>query len=328
MKTIYKILLGLVGVIILAVLAFLIYFNTAFPKVGPAEDLSFEHTPMMVERGKYLANHVTVCIDCHSQRDWSLYSGPIKEGTFGMGGDVFDEKTAGVPGTLYAANITPSGVGDWTDGELYRLITCGVTKDDRAIFPIMPYPAYSKMDPNDVKAIIAYIRTLAPIENEVGESSLNFPLNLIVKTIPSEPNPTKLPDPENTLAYGKYLTNIAACGDCHTPAEKGTPLPGMDFAGGFEFKSEMMGTVRSANITPDPNTGIGNWTEDQFVTRFKSYLPDSNGYIPAQKGGKQTVMPWTMYAGMEEEDLRAIYQYLRTINPVKNRVNHFSPISN
>jgi len=324
MKTIYKILLGVVGVIILGIVTFLIYFNLAFPKVGDAENITINYTPKMIERGKYLANHVTVCIDCHSKRDWSYYSGPIKDGTFGMGGDVFDEKTAGVPGILYSANITPHGIGDWTDGELYRLITTGVTNDNRAIFPLMPYPAYSKMDPNDVKAIIAYLRTLDPIENEVGKSSLNFPLNLIVKTIPSEPKPSKLPDRSNTLAYGKYLTNIAACGDCHTPSEKGTPLPGMEFAGGFEFKSAELGTVRSANITPDKNTGIGNWTEDQFLARFKSYLPDSNGYIPVAKGDKQTVMPWTMYAGMEEQDLRAIYQYLRTLKAVKNRVTLFS----
>jgi len=325
MKKIYKILLVSLGVIILLIAGFLIFFNLSFPKVSPAPDITVEQTPELIERGRYLANHVAVCMDCHSSRDWKFFSGPPKESTLGMGGDVFDEETAGVPGSLVSANITPSGIGDWTDGEIYRLITTGVTKDNRAIFPIMPYPSYAKMDPEDVKSIIAYLRTLHPIKNEVPESSLNFPLNLIVKTIPQDAQAGKRPSMSDTLKYGKYMTTIAACGDCHTPAEKGKPLPGMEFAGGFEFKSKELGIARSANITPDKETGIGLWSAEDFVNKFKSHDPSISGFVPVNKGEFQSVMPWTMYAGMTEYDLTAIYKYIMTLKPVNNKVVRYEP---
>ena len=171
----------------------------------------------------------------------------------------------GVPGTLYAKNITPAGIGEWTDGELMRLITNGVTKDNKAIFPLMPYLSYNKLSEEDLYSIVAYIRSLKPIENKVEESSLNFPLNLIVKTIPPENYiPTKEIDKTDKLKYGEYLVNIAGCADCHTPQEKGEKLPGMYLAGGFEFKMPG-GVVRSMNITPDEDTGIGVWDVDDFV---------------------------------------------------------------
>src|SRR5690606_41947964 len=87
-------------------------------------------------------------IYCHSPRDWSRFSGPITPGTLGMGGDRFDQ-TVGMPGVFYARNITPAGIGRYTDGELFRVITSGVTKEGHAIFPLMPYPYYGKMDPED-----------------------------------------------------------------------------------------------------------------------------------------------------------------------------------
>lgn len=319
-----KITLIIVGVIVLLAGSGLAYLFIAYPKVGDAPDIKITATPEMIERGKYLANHVTVCIDCHSSRDWSLYSGPIKPGTEGHGGDKFDKETAGIPGTIFAPNISPARLSSWTDGEIYRTITTGVNKNGKALFPIMPYPAYSKLDPEDVKAIIAYIRTLQPKEGEVPERELNFPLNLIVRTIPQEAQPMKRPLPSDTLNYGKYMTTIAACGDCHTPAEKGTPIEGMEFAGGFEFKAKNVGIARSANLTPDNETGIGLWTEDMFVSRFKSAVTSENAARRWVPGTPQTVMPWTMYGGMEEGDLRAIFKYLKTLKPVKHSVVKFS----
>src|SRR6202012_5065901 len=110
-----------------------------------------------IERGRYLANYVTVCMDCHSTRDWSKFSGPLKEGTLGQGGELFNQKF-GFPGTYYSRNITPEGISRYTDGELFRLITTGVTKEGKPMFPVMPYPYYGKMDPDDIMCVIAYIR--------------------------------------------------------------------------------------------------------------------------------------------------------------------------
>ena len=82
------------------------------------------------------------------------------------------------------------------------------------------------------------------------------------------------------------------------------------------------GMLRSANITPDPETGLGNWTEEAFIARFKAYADSANlSAIAATQ--VNTIMPWSMYAGMDTTDLKAIYAYLKTIKPVKNKVAHF-----
>lgn len=317
---------GLVVLILVVALGGVgVYVNLALPNVSAAPDMEItKDDQALIERGAYLANHVAVCIDCHSTRDWTKFSGPIVHGTEGKGGEVFDEKL-GLPGTFYSKNITPYGLSSWNDGEVYRLITTGVTKEGEPIFPIMPYRGYNKMDPEDVMAIIAYLRTLPSIEHENPPSSANFPFNFIMRTIPKDPEPFILTEEMSIIEKGKYLLNIAGCGDCHTPQDKGAPIEGMTLAGGFEFKMPKGGTVRSANITPDKETGIGNWTSATFINRFKSYADTS--YVPPTVGDNDfnTVMPWMMYADMKTEDLEAIFAYLQTIVPIENRVEKFTP---
>ncbi len=329
MKKILKYAGYAAGVIVAVVIGIVGYLNLAFPKVSPAPSMTIEATPERLTRGEYLVNHVVGCIDCHSTRDWSKFAGPIIPGTEGKGGEKFDKETANFPGTLYSKNITPYNLKHWTDGELYRLITTGVTKDGKAIFPLMPYPSYAKMDPEDVKSVIAYIRTLPERESPAyPESQLDFPLNLIVKTIPKDADsPMTLPSRSDTLNYGKYLVTISACADCHTPMDdKGNFLPGMDFAGGMEFTSPLTGDiVRSANITQSHETGIGTWTEEVFVGRFTAYRDSvhRNKVVPA--GEFNTAMPWLLMSGIKDEDLKAIYRYMKTIPPVENKVEKFTP---
>ncbi len=317
--------LGVLAVIIAVLVG---YLNFAFPKVSPAASITIEATPARLERGAYLVNHVVGCVDCHSTRDWSKFAGPIIAGTEGKGGEKFDKETGGFPGTLYSKNITPYNLKNWTDGELYRLITTGVTKDGKAIFPLMPYPAYAKMDPEDVRSVIAYLRTLPEIATEpYPETTLDFPLNLIVKTIPQDAlDPMELPERSDTLAYGKYLVTIAACTDCHTPMDdKGGRLPGMEYAGGMEFRSPLTGDiVRSANITQSIETGIGAWTEEVFLGRFKTYRDSTNRNKTVKAGEFNTAMPWLLMSGMKDEDLKAIYRYLKTIPPVEHKVEKFT----
>jgi hypothetical protein len=90
----------------------------------------------------------------------------------------------------------------------------------------------------------------------------------------------------------------------------------MDFAGGHDF-----GHVRSANITPDLLTGIGNWSKSDFIGRFHGF---AGGAPSIRPGDDNTVMPWTMFAGMTDEDLGAIYDYLRTVKPVRHAVDKWS----
>ena len=320
MRTALKILGGLVVLLILVAACGSAYLLFAFPKVPPAPDLTFDTSPERIARGKYLNDHVVGCTTCHTRRDWTKFSGPIKEELLGAGGESFN---LGPAGMVYSKNITPAGIGSWTDGELLRAVTQGVSKDGTPLFPLMPYPHYGAMSEDDVHAVLAYIRTLTAIDGTAPPRQLNFPLNLIVRTIPAPNTFGTRPSPGDQVAYGKYMTAAALCSDCHTPIdERGTPLPGMDFAGGMEFV-ETGHVVRSANITPDANTGIGSWTEQQFIDKFKGFETPSGATLAEHERAQNTVMPITAYAGMTREDLAAIYAYLRTVKPVTNRVETF-----
>jgi mono/diheme cytochrome c family protein len=315
---------AVVGVAALALLgAAAVALLAAFPRVGPAAERTVERTPERVERGRYLAHHVTVCVDCHSTRDWTRFSGPVVPGTEGRGGEHFGHDD-GFPGDFYAPNITPAAIARYTDGELERIITSGVTKEGRAIFPVMPYPHYAALCADDLDAIVAYVRTLKPIVNKWPKAKLDFPMNFIVKTIPKQSSPPPCPPKDDELARGAYLSNVSGCGECHTPFERGKLVPGQDYAGGRTFALPG-GTVRSANLTPDPDTGIGHWTRDVFITWMRSHGRDRADTAPAPEGQFQTVMPWTMYAGMTDADLGAIYTFLRTVPPKRNAVVKWTP---
>ena len=136
----------------------------------------------VLERGSYLTNRVAGCIDCHSKRDFTKYSGPVIPGTEGGGGLVFDQKLAMIPGTLYGRNITPdpeTGIGTWTDDEILRAMTQGISKNGDTLFPLMPYPNYNHMAKEDLLSIIAYIKTLKPIKNKVPARQLMMPVSMM-----------------------------------------------------------------------------------------------------------------------------------------------------
>jgi mono/diheme cytochrome c family protein len=323
MKKVFKILLIIVSTVIIVLAGVLTYVKTALPNVGEAPALTVKTSPQIIERGRYIANAVAVCMDCHSKRDWSAYAGPLVSGTEGQGGELFS-RDFGFPGNFYSKNITPASLSSWTDGELYRVITMGVDKNGNALFPVMPYHNYGQLADSDVHAVIAYLRTLKPITNEVPQREIDFPMNFIINTIPHKNTPAAAIPQKGTLDYGKYILTTAACGECHTKQEKGKAIPGMEFAGGFEFKMPGNMIVRSSNITPDKNTGIGNWTKDQFVMRFKMYSDTTFKMPPVKPGEFNTVMPWMMYAQMTEEDLEALYDYIMTIKPIENRVERMT----
>ncbi|WP_254560166.1 c-type cytochrome [Dyadobacter diqingensis] len=322
MKRFLKIVGIILAVLILAAVGAATYVKTALPNVGEAPQLVIEKTPARVERGKYIANHVSVCMDCHSTRDWNRYTAPLA-GNFGGGGEKFS-RDLGFPGEFYAKNITPYGLSQWTDGEVFRAITTGVSKKGNALFPVMPYHAFGQLDTEDIYSIIAYLRTLEPVKHDVPAAVADFPVNILINTMPAKAVPATKPAESDTLNYGKYLVTAASCVMCHSQMEKGQIVEGSEFGGGMEFKIPS-GTVRSVNITPDKKTGLGLWNEDVFVKRFKMYA--DSGYVPHAIGPKDmnTPMPWTMYAGMKESDLKAIFAYLQTLPAKDHAVVKFEP---
>lgn len=312
------------GVLFLVLMSVLTYVSIALPNAGEAPELEVSLTKENIDRGRYLSYHVMMCADCHSQRDFSLFSGPPMPGTEFVGGDVFDQSME-FPGTFISANITPYGVGDWTDGELFHLITTGIKKDGDPIFPVMPYHSFGKIDPRDVEAVIAYLRTLEPVKTDHPKSKADFPVSLIMRTMPTEPQFTERPPVTDRIAYGKYMTTAAACFDCHTRFEKGKYV-GPQGGGGRAFKFPDGSVVRTPNLTPH-ETGLKNMTKEAFIGRFKQYADSSHSLAQVKPGEFQTLMPWKMYSGMTEEDLGSIYDYLRTLEPYENSVERFTSAS-
>jgi mono/diheme cytochrome c family protein len=274
----------------------------------------------VIARGKYLALHVAACFHCHSHRDFTKYAGPEIPGTEGEGGLKFDTtELVGMPGTVYSSNITPdsaTGIGTWTDKEILRAMTQGINNNGDTLFPMMPYYDFNRLSKNDLSSIIAYIRTIKPIKNRVPARQLTIPIGrfyneaALLKSVDGNVSPPQ----SDQVKYGGYLVTIAGCNGCHTPDHKNMLAGGMKF-NGPTFK------VASSNLTPDSSSGIGGWSEQAFLDKFIT-CRDTQGYN-YNPGKQNTIMPVVDFSGMTDQDLKAIYVYLRSIKPVKNNVIKF-----
>ena len=298
--------------------------NTASSPTGDTQNRAADSLSASVERGKYLAYHVAACMDCHSHRDMNKYGGPMVPGTEGMGGEVFGP-LVGVPGELHAPNITPAALKDWTDAEIIRAMTEGINKKGDTLFPLMPYFAYSQMPLADVQDIVHFLRSLPAIENQPPARKLFIP---IAAAVPPLPKPdlaanTK-PNPQDQVKYGEYLVRMASCSDCHTPRVNGVPDFARYLAGGNSF-SDGKFTVVSANITQDSVHGIGKWTEAMFLEKVAHSAARVND--AEAPGAMNSYMPWSFYAGMKSEDLKAIYAFLKTVKPNPQAIVKWPPPS-
>ncbi len=313
-----KILLSLVTFVVVIALGLLTFLFLARPKMRPAPVLNAEATPERLARGEYLGQG---CLDCHSKRDFKKYAGPVVP-PLGVHGDCFD-KGIGVPGVVCPPNLTPdreTGLGSWTDGEIIRAMREGVSKDGRPLFPLMPYGDFRGMSDEDALSIVAYLRTLPAVSYRAPAPKLDFPMPLIVRLIPKPlDGPVSGPSKSDTQAYGKYLTTTMGCLFCHTTADdRMMPLPGMEWAGDNEFRGPW-GVVRSANISPHA-TGLGDKTKENFIGVFRAFGA-IEGELPA--GSQNTIMPWTLYNKLTDEDLGIIYDYLKAQKPVAKTVDKF-----
>jgi mono/diheme cytochrome c family protein len=317
-----KIPLYALAVIMLIVISALTYVKVALPNVGPPPDMKVAGTAAQIDRGSYLANGVMVCMQCHSQRDFSLFGAPSKPGTAGVGGEIHDQRL-GFPGKYISTNLTPYHLEKWSDGEIFRAITSGVNREGKALFPIMPHPNFGQLDEDDIKSVIAYLRTLEPIEYDPEPSHSDFPMNFIVNLIPQKANLKSIPKKSDRVAYGKYLVTAGSCYSCHTRQDDQGNYVGPEFGGGMEFPLADGSIVRASNITPHA-MGLNSWSAAQFVQRFKAFSDSSYIAAEVKKGDFQTVMPWYSYAKMTEEDLLAIYEYLKTVPPADVAVERFT----
>ena len=275
----------------------------------------FEPTRARLARGRYLVEGVVHCFACHADVDWAG-TGLPRPGTKGGGSQIPDEM---IPFKVFAPNISPdpeTGAGTWTDEQFVRALRQGIGHDGRTLFPLMPYLSFRSLSDQDLAAVIAYVRSIPAVRHTVPRTEWPNELKQIFKPLPPT-GPVAPPNMSDPVKRGAYLVAIANCAGCHTPIdEKLQPLPGMDFAGGQPLNGPW-GRVASQNLTPDPS-GIPHYDEAMFIKTIRT----------GRVGGVRQlnhIMLWKYFRNMTNDDLKAIFAYLRTLKPVKHRVDNAEP---
>ena len=311
-----KILLTLVVLLVVVVGGFAVYvasrqnlvFDAPFPAITASSDSA------VVARGRYIVRDVANCAQCHGDTTQlqALVAGadiPLS------GGFTFDIP----PGKFRARNITPdeeTGIGKQSDGAIARALRHGVGADGRALLPFMEMQGLAD---DDLAAVISYLRSQQAVQHLVPAHEYTTLGKVVRATVLAEPvgpretPPARAPRGAN-VENGRYLTeSVALCWACHTQRDDNTgQLVGPRYGGatGFKDASDPAHVWAPPNITSDPTTGrLGSMSEDDFVARFRlgRILPGSP-------------MPWQGFQRMDEADLRAIYQYLKSLPPVNNDV--------
>jgi mono/diheme cytochrome c family protein len=313
MKWLKRIGIGL-GVLVVLVLGLAAYMELKPAKARAIDpNKKFEATAARLQRGEYIVEAVVGCMECHSERDWKTHGAPELAGMVGGGWDVPYEENH-MPGKVYASNISSDpehGIGAWSDDEIARAIREGVSRDGKPLF-MMPYQAFHNMSDEEVASVVVYLRTVKPVKNKQERTEIIVPVRWFMKgmTMPiTEPRPEA--DVSTPEKRGKHLVDVSGCFGCHTPVnERHEFLPGMDWAGGQEFRGPW-GLTRSANLTPDAS-GIAHYDEALFIRTMRT------GNI----GGRRLspLMSWNHFRKMTDEDLKAIWAFLRTVKPVANDV--------
>lgn len=263
-----------------------------------------------VERGEYLSR-AAGCAGCHTDAE--------------NGGPPF---AGGRPletpfGVFYSPNVTPdreTGIGTWSDEDFVRALREGVAPDGAHYFPVFPYPSYTRMTGADMRDLKAYLFSLDAVRREVPDHDAPFPLSWRFLQIGWKllffSRGEYRPDPARGAEWnrGAYLVRaLAHCGECHTPRNVlGAPMDDRFLAGTPDGPDG----APVPNITPDPRTGIGNWSAGDLVQLLKSGLkPDFDD------------VQGSMYEAIEhglkfltDEDLGAIAAYVLSLDPIVNDV--------
>jgi mono/diheme cytochrome c family protein len=270
--------------------------------------LSFPAAADVVSPGAYLAN-AAGCEDCHTDRE--------------HGGQPYaGGRALATPfGTFFSPNITPdpeTGIGRWTDNEFLRALRDGVRPDGANYFPVFPYPSFTNITDADVQAIKAYLFSLPAVRHANRAHDVSFPfswrfLQNIWKLLFFSPGSFR-PAPERSEAYnrGAYLvTALAHCGECHTPRNWfGATEPDRFLAGNPQGPDGKP----VPNITPDPQTGIGDWSEEDITTLLKTGQTPEFDFVGGAMG---EVVRNT--SRLDDADRRAIAVYLKSVPPIPSQ---------
>lgn len=315
MKKFLRVILIIIVVLIVIVGAFAAYVSTrTLPTYTPQKPVvKIDYTPERIANGTKLAS--MLCKNCH-----------YNDATHKLTGRELTE--APQFGKIYSKNITHdanAGIGKWTDGELVYFIRTGVRPDGKYIPPYMPKLIH--ISDEDLYSIISFLRSdnawvqADPTKQPESQISFLTKFLLTIKAVDAFPYPTQpIPGPDTTdpVKHGRYIAlNQLECYSCHSKdfakndyfnPEKS---PGF-FGGGNEMYNTEGKKLYSLNITMDENTGIGKWTEDQFVTAIKTGIVPNNQ--PALRN------PMNPYPNLTDKEAKAIYAYLKTVPKLNNKV--------
>ncbi len=302
--------------------------NVPSGKAGPSvlDMETIPRTPERLARGKYLVEGLVQCFACHSELDFKHRGAQPLPGKKG-GGHVFpaEETLIPEPYRVVAPNISPDpeyGAGKWKDSDIVRALRRGIGHDGRVLYPLMPFYYFRSLSDEDLASVVVYVRTITPVHIAKPQTALPDEIKRVLHPLPSVAH---MPEPERSdrVKYGEYLVTVGHCDFCHTPIdEKLNPLPGMVFAGGQlligywgpDVTKLMM--VASLNLTPDPS-GISYFDERMFIETIRT------GRVKARL--LSNIMPWGYFRNLNDVDLKAVFAYLRTLKPVKHRVDNTEP---
>ncbi len=251
----------------------------------------------LANRGAYIAR-IADCMACHRED----YSGGVAIET--------------PIGTIYSTNISPSkryGIGNYIESDLKKALQKGRTPSHQ-IYPAMPYPSYHGMSDDDISALFAYFQTVPPVEKSPEKTThLPFPLN--IRTLMLAWNVINVPSTKNRAGLtsvqqrGEYLVNNTEhCGTCHTPRNLTQGLDKDKYLSGAP-----LGKWFAPNITPDNDTGIGRWSEQNIVTYLRTGKLDRRAYAGGPMA--EAVAHSTRY--LTDEDLSAMAAYLKVVPVIK-----------
>lgn len=228
-------------------------------------------------------------------------------------------------GVIYGSNITPdpqTGIGAFSDEDFIRAMRKGVSPKGGHYFPVFPYTSFAGMSRRDLLDLKAYLFSLPPIVQQNLPPEFAWPFGWRFNLIfwkwlffrPAEFTPDK--NKSTAWNRGAYLVRaVAHCSECHTPRDIfGSLRADLYLAGSIEGPEGEL----APNITPDRETGIGDWATADIVWYLQTgFNPDGD-----DSQGLMAELIEDGYSKMPVGDLEAVATYLQSITPIRNRVRN------
>jgi mono/diheme cytochrome c family protein len=290
--------------------------------VRPTTEETVQASEERLARGNYLVNSVMSCGACHTPRVGNTWLGGERADAYLAGGTVFDDPEGGFK--VSTPNITQdreTGIGAWTDDQIMRAIRDGIHRDDdRLMLPPMPFYMYDTLSDDDVRAVVAFLRTVPPVKNQVARiAEIPFMLKVALKMGAVHHKPVanvKSPPTTDRKAYGNYLARIGLCNDCHSMSKTGPDEEDNLLAGSqVPLTEREYGKVWARNLTPDPETGLGKYSADQIKQALRGNKRlDGKPMLPPMSLLMPHISTWT------DDDLDALVVYIKSVPAKQHKV--------